>query len=68
MTKIVLGWTALIAIGLAILKLTDPSYVKLVLTAGIASLIVFFIFTKQGRISIYASQLVMSLMIVGNIS
>lgn len=42
----------------------DPGYLKWVLAAGILSLIGLFLLTKQGRVSIYGTQLVMALVLI----
>lgn len=43
-----------------IIYLTDPNFLKWILGFGIASLIAFVLLTKQGRVAIYGSNLVMA--------
>ncbi len=43
-----------------IIYLTDPSFLRWILGLGLASFIAFLFFTKQGRVSIYGSNLVMA--------
>lgn len=42
----------------------DPTYLKWVLAIGLASLVGLFYFTKQGRVSIYGTQLTMAIMLL----
>ncbi|MBU0460541.1 MAG: hypothetical protein KJ771_07075 [Nanoarchaeota archaeon] len=48
----------------AIVYAIQPLYLKWVLLGGLASLVGLFALTKQGRVSIYGTQLVMVLMLV----
>jgi len=41
----------------------EPSYLKWVLFVGLISLLILFFTTKQGRVSIYGTQIVMALMV-----
>ena len=43
-----------------VIYLADPNFLKWILGLGIASLIAFLFFIKQGRVSIYGSNLVMA--------
>ena len=49
------------AVAGTIMWLVEPNFLKVVLSVGLASLIAAFLLFRQGRISIYASQLVMAL-------
>ena len=48
------------SLAASIIYLTDPNFLKWVLGLGLASLIAFLFFTKQGRVSIYGANLVMA--------
>lgn len=48
------------SVAAAVIYLTDPSFLRWVLGIGIASLIGFVFLTKQGKVSIYGSNLVMA--------
>lgn len=48
------------SIAATIIYLSDPTFLRWVLGIGIASLIGFLFLTKQGRVSIYGSNLVMA--------
>ena len=50
------------AVGL-IVYLAEPSFLKWVLVGGLASLLALFYFTREGRISIYGTQIVMAIVL-----
>lgn len=62
--KLFLGWTTINALGFLAVRAFDPSYAKWVIISGIASLIGFFLLTRQGKISMYGTQLVMTLIMI----
>ena len=51
------------AIASVVIYFVKPTLLKYVLMGGLIALLGFFILTRQGRISIYASQVVMAVIV-----
>ncbi|MBU1613570.1 hypothetical protein KKC87_04050 [Patescibacteria group bacterium] len=61
MTKDILAVLGIDGVIGTIVYAIEPSFLKWVLLGGLASLLGLFYFTKQGRVSIYGTQIVMAI-------
>ncbi len=63
MVKDIITLLSVDGIAGTIIGIADPTFLKWVLGAGCISLIALLMLTKQGRVSIYGTQLIMALII-----